>query len=382
MSSLWIQNERQREWMEKIGRIADGFQETAALDDEQGRFPAEKIQALRDAGYTALTVPVSHGGAGMSVYDMVLLQERLAQKDAAVALGIGWHLSVMGELGEGNSWNPDVFTFITEEVKKGAVLNRAATEAQTGSPTRGGRPGTAAVKRDGKWVLNGRKTFTTLSLILDYMLVTAWIEEKQTTGVFLIHKDQAGVSVEETWDMIAMKATGSHDLLLHHVTVSDDRLVEFLNGPRGSKVNGWLLHIPAAYLGIAQAARDYAVRFASEYSPNSLNGPIKEVPAVRQRVGEMELELLKVRQFLFTAAQMYDDPQRRQYIKSELGAAKYIVTNAALSIVDKAMRITGAKSLERSNPLQRYYRDVRAGLHNPPMDDAVIGKLAAEAFDS
>ncbi|MBI0443000.1 acyl-CoA dehydrogenase family protein [Bacillus velezensis] len=379
--SLWIQNERQREWMEKIGLLADEFQKTAALDDEAGRFPAEKIQRLRDAGYTALTVPEAFGGAGISVYDMVLLQERLAQGDAAVALGIGWHLSVMGELGEGNSWDEDVFSFITEEVKKGAVLNRAATERQTGSPTRGGRPGTSAVKKEGKWVLNGRKTFTTLSLTLDYMLVTAWIEEKQTTGVFLIHKDQAGVSVEETWDMIAMKATGSHDLLLDHVTVSDERLVELISGPRAAKVNGWLLHIPAAYLGIAQAARDYAVRFASEYSPNSLNGPIKDVPAVQQRVGEMELELLKARQFLFTAAQMYDDPKRRPFIKSELGAAKHIVTNAVLSVVDKAMRITGAKSLERNNPLQRYYRDARAGLHNPPMDDAVIGKLAAEAFE-
>lgn len=197
-------------------------------------------------------------------------------------------------------------------------------------------------------MLNGRKTFTTLSLTLDYMLVTAWIEEKQTTGVFLIHKDQAGVSVEETWDMIAMKATGSHDLLLDHVTVSDERLVELISGPRAAKVNGWLLHIPAAYLGIAQAARDYAVRFASEYSPNSLNGPIKDVPAVGQRVGEMELELLKARQFLFTAAQMYDDPKRRPFIKSELGIAKHIVTNAVLSVVDKAMRITGAKSLSET----------------------------------
>ncbi|PIK29771.1 acyl-CoA dehydrogenase [Bacillus siamensis] len=379
--SLWIQNERQREWMEKIGLLADEFQKTAALDDEEGRFPAEKIERLRDAGYTALTVPEAFGGAGISVYDMVLFQERLARGDAAVALGIGWHLSVMGELGEENSWNEDVFSFITEEVKKGAVLNRAATERQTGSPTRGGRPGTSAVKKNGQWVLSGRKTFTTLSLTLDYILVTAWIEEKQTTGVFLIHKDQEGVSVEETWDMIAMKATGSHDLILDDVTVSDERLVELISGPRAAKVNGWLLHIPAAYLGIAQAARDYAVRFASEYSPNSLNGPIKDVPAVQQRVGEMELELLKARQFLFTAAQMYDDPKRRPFIKSELGAAKHIVTNAVLSVVDKAMRITGAKSLERNNPLQRYYRDARAGLHNPPMDDAVIGKLAAEAFE-
>lgn len=50
--SLFIQNDQQRQWMEKIGRIADEFQQTAAEDDEQGRFPAEKIQKLRDAGYT------------------------------------------------------------------------------------------------------------------------------------------------------------------------------------------------------------------------------------------------------------------------------------------------------------------------------------------
>ena len=120
---------------------------TAALDDEAGRFPAEKIQRLRDAGYTALTVPEVFGGAGISVYDMVLFQERLARGDAAVALGIGWHLSVMGELGEGNSWDEDVFSFITEEVKNGAVLNRAATERQTGSPTREEDPAPPLSKR-------------------------------------------------------------------------------------------------------------------------------------------------------------------------------------------------------------------------------------------
>ncbi|MHA6487693.1 acyl-CoA dehydrogenase family protein [Bacillus cabrialesii] len=379
--SLFIQNDQQRQWMERIGRIADEFQQTAAEDDEQGRFPAEKIQKLRDAGYTALTLPASHGGGGISVYDMLLYQERLARGDAPAALSIGWHMSVIGELGEGNSWDKDVFAFIAKEVQNGAVINRAATEANTGSPTRGGRPGTNAVKKDGKWAVNGRKTFTTMSQALDYFLVTAWIEEKQSTGVFLIHKDDPGLSVEETWDMMAMRATGSHDLVLNGVTLDEDKLVELLQGPRGAKPNGWLLHIPAIYLGIAQAARDYAVQFASEYSPNSLKGPIKNVPAVQQRTGEMELELTNARHFLFHIAQLYDDLERRPHLRSELGAAKHIVTNAALSVVDKAMRIVGAKSLERTNPLQRYYRDARAGLHNPPMDDAVIQKLASEAFE-
>ncbi|MBJ7883926.1 transcription-repair coupling factor, partial [Bacillaceae bacterium HSR45] len=47
------------------------------------------------------------------------------------------------------------------------------------------RPGTHAVKKNGGWIVNGRKTFTTMSPVLDYFLVTAWIEEKQMIGVFL-----------------------------------------------------------------------------------------------------------------------------------------------------------------------------------------------------
>jgi hypothetical protein len=34
-----------------------------------------------------------------------------------------------------------------------------------------------------------------------------------------------------------------------------------------------------------------------------------------------------------------------------------------------------------NNPLQRYYRDVRAGLHNPPMEDAVIAQLGRDALE-
>lgn len=61
---------------------------------------------------------------------------------------------------------------------------------------------------------------------------------------------------------------------------------------------------------------------------------------------------------------------------------KYAVTNAAISIVDKAMRIVGAKKFIRKNPLHRYYLNVRAGLHNPPMDDATLSILADVAFRS
>ncbi|MDA1477799.1 acyl-CoA dehydrogenase family protein [Bacillus changyiensis] len=381
MNSIFVKNVKQQEWLEKIGKLADEFEKSAAYYDEHALFPKEHIERLRDSGYTALTVAKEQGGEGIKLYDMLLLQERLAKGDGPTALSIGWHLSVMGELAEGNSWDSNVFNFVSEKVLNGALINRAASEAQTGSPTRGGRPGTFAVKTDDGWVVNGRKTFTTMSPVLDYFLVTAWIDEKQSIGVFLIHKDTDGVMIEETWDMMAMRGTGSHDLIMTNVRLDFSMLVELQTKKRTDKINGWLLHIPAVYLGIAQAARDYAVQFAKEYQPNSLKVPIKDVQAVQRQIGEIDLELIKARHFLYHVAELYDDSKRRRQIKGELGAVKYTVTNSAIHVVDKAMRVVGAKSLARTNPLQRYYRDVRAGLHNPPMDDATISKLAGMAFN-
>lgn len=45
------------------------------------------------------------------------------------------------------------------------------------------------------------------------------------------------------------------------------------------------------------------------------------------------------------------------------------------------MRIVGAKSLEMDRPLQRYYRNMRAGLHNPPMEDAAYMNIAKSILD-
>jgi alkylation response protein AidB-like acyl-CoA dehydrogenase len=163
--------------------------------------------------------------------------------------------------------------------------------------------------------------------------------------------------------------------------VEEEYLVEVL-GRRKKGASGWLLHIPACYLGIAQAAQTYAIDFAKNYSPNSIDGSIIELPNVQQKIGEMELELMRARHFLYSVAKQWDESaeEKRNEMKPELGAVKHTVTNAAIKVVDIAMRVVGAQSLSQKNPLQRYYRDVRAGLHNPPMDDMTIQLLAASAI--
>ena len=379
--SLFVKTDAQKEWLERLAEYKDSFQRYSKEVDEQSRFPKENVEALVKLGYTKLTVPKEYGGEGLRVTDMVLLQETIASYDSSTALAIGWHQSVVGELYESKLWEESKLDLFAQEILKGALVNRAASEAQTGSPTRGGRPGTSAVKKDGKWVITGQKTFTTMSPVLTHFLVSAWVEEKEAIGFFLIDRDSKGLSIKETWDVIAMRGTESHDLILDHVEVAEEQFVELNQGPRGNKINGWLLHIPACYLGIAQAARDYAVQYATEYSPNSIQGTISELPNVQSLIGQMDLELMKARHFLYSVAEAYDDEARRPLLTNELGVAKHIVTNSAITIVDKAMRIVGAKSLQLSNPLQRHYRDVRAGLHNPPMDDMTISKLAQAAIN-
>ncbi len=378
--SVSFVNKNQESTYEKLLPLVEKFKKRAFKIDEEGTFPFENIQELKEAGYTRLSLESKYGGDELRLYDFLLFQELIAQGDASTALSIGWHMGITMDLREKQPWNQQMLDFIFKEIEKGALINTAATEPKTGSPTRGGKPETTAVKTKEGWRINGRKTFTTMSPVLNYFLVKASIEGEEEIGLFLIPRETSGLSIEETWDMIAMRGTGSHDLVLENVDIKHDFLVERLGGFKKNEPSGWLLHIPACYMGTAIAARDYAVAFATEYSPNSIEGTISELPNVQRLVGEMELELMQARHFMYSVASKWDETSDRSALAGELAAVKHVVTNSACTVVDKAMRIVGARSLQRSNPLQRYYRDVRAGLHNPPMDDMTIVNLAKQAF--
>ncbi|TDF97098.1 acyl-CoA dehydrogenase family protein [Paenibacillus piri] len=381
----FIRNDKEAEIASRSERLAAVFAERAAKHDEEGTFPFENFADLRQDGYLKLTVPKRYGGEEASLYELVLAQERLARGDGSTALAVGWHIGLMLQYRYTHPWPEALYaSFCREVVRDGAMINAFASERATGSPSRGGRPETIAVKTDGGWLISGRKTFSTLSPILKHFTVSAAIAGGDETGDFFVRKGP-GVRVEETWSTIGMRATGSHDLILERVFVPDGELIS-RSGPdfpprKADDGGGWLLHIPACYIGIAWAARDFAVRFARQYRPNSLPGPISELPHIQQKIGQMEADLITARTLLYAVADRWDSrPEGRIGLKPELGLAKYIATNHAIGIVDQAMRIVGGASLSRTLPLERMYRDVRAGLHNPPMDDAVLRGLALRAL--
>ncbi|WP_028560083.1 acyl-CoA dehydrogenase family protein [Paenibacillus pinihumi] len=383
-SNSFIRNEREAKIAARADQLAAIFAERAPKHDLDGTFPFENFNELRETGYLALTVPKQYGGEEASIYELVLSQERLARGDGSTALAVGWHIGLLKQLHLSGACPEPLFSELCHEVvNDGLVMNELASERATGSPTRGGKPQTKAVKVDGGWLISGQKSFCTLSPILKKFIISATMSDTDTVGSFLVEAGE-GVEIIETWNTIGMRSTGSHDIVMNEVFVPDRHLIRGRASDQLRKpvpTDGNMLHIPACYLGIAHGARDFAIDFAAKHQPNSLQTPIAELPNIKRLIGEIELDLTTARTYLYHTADRWDkEVDNRAELKIELGVAKHVATNAALRVVDHAMRIVGGLSLSRAFPLERMYRDVRAGLHNPPMDDIVITNLANRAL--
>lgn len=381
---LYPKTERQAEFMALADRLAERVAARATEHDRENTFPFENFRDLHESGYLALTVPEEYGGRGADPLEVALAQERLARGDGSTALSATMHLLLIGRLAESRAWPEPVFERVCRDVvERGALINSAASEPDLGSPSRGGLPSTTAVRDGGGWRINGRKNWTSLAPALTYFVVMAAVQDAgqpPRRAHFLVTAGTPGLRVEPTWDNLGMRATGSDDIVLERVWVPDEaRLPDDGTSPAVDS-RGWSLVTGAVYTGVATAARDYAIRYARERRPSGMSGPIAEVQTVQHRVAEIELLLLQSRSILYGTAEAWvERPECRSTIAWQLAAAKYTATNNAIRITDLALRVVGAAGLNRSRPLERYFRDVRAGLGHPPMDDAaltLIGKAA------
>ncbi|MCY0869335.1 MAG: acyl-CoA/acyl-ACP dehydrogenase [Firmicutes bacterium] len=365
------------------GRIA----QAGLVADRDAQFTADAIRTLQAAGYGGLTAPVEYGGQGATITELVLAQEALGEADPSAGLVFGWHLGLLLSLRETRTWPEARYADLCREAVAGrALINACRSEPETGSPSRGGRPTTTAERVDGGYVVTGRKTWATGGPALTHILISAGVDGSAAVGEFLVRAGSSGLSLDLTWDSLSLRGSGSHTIVMDHVFVPDDdvcSITEPGQRPARGGANAGLLHIPGLYMGVANAARRFTIEHARSYAPNSLGGKtIATVPAVRERLGRIEVLRTSARLLLYDVARQADacPVQERGQLRHLLGLAKLQVTNAAVEIVDLCMRIVGGDSLLRSLPLERCYRDVRAGLHNPPMDDMTVQQLADAAL--
>jgi len=378
--------DRQAEFIALGDRMAEIAAAQADAHDRENSFPHDTFDALRDAGYLALTVPEEFGGRGATPLELMLAQERLARGSGGVALGATMHLSIVGGLAENRLWPSDLFArFSREVVAKGALINSAASEPDLGSPSRGGAFSTRAKWTPDGWLINGRKSWTTLSPRLSYAITQLTTEEEDGSlgrASLLVPLDTPGVQVDfGTWDNMSMRASGSNDVIFEDVLIPLENRLPGAPSLAQANTNGWSLITSAVYLGIATAARDFAVQYAQERVPSGLGKPIAELQNIQHRIAQIEILLLQSRSILYSTIETFEQhPEHRAAIAWQFAAAKYTVTNNAIQITDLALRVTGSPGLLKKYPLERYFRDARAGLGNPPMDDVALTLIGKHAL--
>ncbi len=374
--------EREHGIVERARSAARVAAEHAARHDRDATFPTDGLAELAGSGYLGLTIE------GASVTELLLGNLELAKGDGSLALVVAMHGALLGRVRDSALWPTEIFDRVGKEIRaardgEGALINSLASEPEMGSPSRGGLPTTTATRSGAGWRIRGRKTFSTGSPVLRWGVVSA--ADGDRLASFLVPLASPGVRIEPTWDTLGMRATGSHTVVFDDVEVPLDaelpRADASAPGANLPHERAWSLTVAAVYLGIAEAARDFAIQFARERKPTALGGKsIATVPHIRARAGHLDWLLFLARGLLDGTARAWD-AQPSADMDGALAAAKVVASNTAIQVAEEAMRLVGGSALDRSAPLERYYRDVRGGLHHPPQDDAALELFARQALD-
>src|SRR5262249_57046813 len=98
---------------------------------------------------------------GLGLFEAILVSNVLGRGCASTALVVAMHYVQLSRWIGNADVPPAGFAAVCRAAIEGrGLLNSSATEAETGSPSRGGRMGTVASRENGGWRLDGRKTFS------------------------------------------------------------------------------------------------------------------------------------------------------------------------------------------------------------------------------
>lgn len=345
-----------------VGRAALA---TAASHDADGTFVVEAYQAMGRDGYLRLAVPAELGGLGATLRQVCYAQAELARADGAAALAVAMHhYNVLLQV---HRWRHGA---------EGAagVLGRVADEGLI-LATSGGSdwlwPTTVAEPEPGGYRVSGRKVFCSQAPVAGVLTTSAVVGSPGPDAEvihFALPLSAPGVTVVETWDTLGMRGTASHDLQLEGVQVAEAAVVA--RRPWG-RFNAALLGagvhfapvVGATYWGIGAGALEAAV--------HRLAGPGGARPGRGDDLVDRQVGLAATRlrvawwSLLGAVTEAGSDPALDEPTMAMLMAAKREAVLAAGEVVDVAMGLAGGSSFFRGSPLERAWRDVRAGTFHP-----------------
>lgn len=206
-----------------------------AARDCAGGFNYEAFRRCAEFGLLSLPIPPEYGGSGADPLTIVLAMEALgyACKDNGLLFSINAQMW---------SFEIPVLEFGTQAQKEkylpglcggDCIAVHAMSEPESGSDAFSLR--TAAVKKDGRYVLNGTKTFITNAPIADAVLVFATVDRTkgmQGISAFIVNKGTPGFRVSRKLDKMGLRTSPMGEVILESCEIPEENRL----GPEGA---GW-----------------------------------------------------------------------------------------------------------------------------------------------
>lgn len=361
------------DWIDKARAVADAAAAAADSHDAEDSFVAEGFAMLKDLGLFKALVPVELGGGGATIAEMCDVIRHIAHGCGSTALAFSMHCHLVAAA----AWRREHQNAPTE-----ALLRRVAAEDLI-LVSSGGNDwldsGGTAVRVDGGFEITARKPFASGSPAGDLLMTSAVYDDPEagrTVLHFGVPLKAKGVSSAATWQVLGMRGTGSNDLILDKVFVADGAI----SGRRPAGEWHMLFHviskiafamIYAAYLGIAEAARDKAVTIAAKRAAD---------PLLAQIAGELENELLSAQLAHERQVIIAEDWAPGPDTTSSAMACRTLVGRHAIAAVTKSLELAGGQGFYRKTGIERLLRDVQAARFHPLTEKAQLDQTGRTAL--
>jgi len=354
------------EWTEEQKQIRDiarasAEKETApiaAQHDASGEFPSATIKKMGELGLMGIEIPPEYGGAGLDTLCYVLAMEEISKADAAH----GTIMSVQNSLVcLGLKW------FGTEEQKQKYLVPLAngqklgaysLTEPQSGSDA--GNMLTTAVRSNGEYRINGRKSWISGGPYADYILLFCTTDKSKGskgTSCFIIDTTKPGLIKGKVEPKLGIRASATCEMTYENYCAPADTLL----GAEGegfkialSILDSGRIGIAAQALGIAQAAYEASVAYAEERQ--AFGSRIADFHAIQWMIADMTTRIEAARLLIYNAALK---KMRGERYTKEASMAKVYASETAMWVTTKAIQVHGGIGYSKELPIERYFRDAK-----------------------
>ena len=377
----------------KVGR--EKIAPRAATIDRAACNPLENYADLRDCGIHIMCIPERYGGLGHGYETYMMVASELGRHCGATALSFNMHACTtlwIGEMLDGLDLNTAQRQELEEcrRIHYGRIVQDGALYAQTfseGNTAAAGKApfGTIAKKVDGGWVLNGKKIFASLSGAATHYGILCTEEkpalDRINTLYLAVPTDSEGFTISGDWDPLGMRGTVSRNLAMKDVFVPENAQIM----PAGTyhsaarSIPHMFLTLCGAYVGVAQGAYDFTVHYLRGEVPG-VHGKSRMHPAKQYAVAEMCIKLEQIRA-LFGRAMREMQVKPKKSARLRAYATQFTVMEGAVDICRLAIRTCGGRSMLKTFPLERMYRDARCGsLMFPWTAEICLDRLGREAL--